>query len=65
MRTNLLLKKHHGWSIDEIENRLPWEKKIYMSMIAEYVENEEKIKQDVKVQQHKNPFFNKGIMPIV
>jgi len=37
---NFSLKKYHGYSIDEIENLIPFERDIYVAMIKEELENE-------------------------
>jgi len=38
--------QHHKWSLTEIEDMLPYERDIYMSMLRNWVEEEnEKIKQ--------------------
>jgi len=40
------LIQHHKYSLAEIENMLPWEREIYVSMLIQYIEEEnEKIKQ--------------------
>jgi hypothetical protein len=33
--------QHHHWSLTEIENMLPWEKEIYVSLLIEYLKEEE------------------------
>jgi hypothetical protein len=38
--------QHHKYSLTELENMLPWERDIYIAMLAQYIEEEnEKIKQ--------------------
>ena len=45
-RTNFSLIQHHKYSLTELENMLPWEREIYISMLSQYIEEEnEKIKQ--------------------
>ena len=36
------LKQHHNWSIDEIENMIPWEREIYVTMLKQYIEEEKR-----------------------
>jgi hypothetical protein len=37
---------HHKYSLTELENMLPWERDIYVTMLIQYIEEEnEKIKQ--------------------
>ena len=38
--------KEHNFSLSEIENMIPWEKTIYVTMLIKYIEEEnEKLKQ--------------------
>jgi hypothetical protein len=38
--------QHHKYSLTEIENMIPWEKEIYVTLLMKYLEEEnEKIKQ--------------------
>lgn len=34
------MAQHHGYSIQELENMLPWERSVYISMVAQYVKEE-------------------------
>jgi hypothetical protein len=44
--TNFALIQHHKYSLTELDNLIPWEKSIYVSMLIKYIEEEnEKIKQ--------------------
>jgi hypothetical protein len=38
------LIQHHKYSLTELENMIPWEKDIYITLLEQYVE-EEKLKQ--------------------
>jgi hypothetical protein len=42
-RTNFALIQFHKYSLTEIENLIPWERDIYISMLIEHLE-EEKLK---------------------
>tara|TARA_Y100000310_G_C20704023_1_gene833070 strand:- start:12582 stop:12713 length:132 start_codon:yes stop_codon:yes gene_type:complete len=33
---------HHKWSLSEVENLLPWEKEIYMTLLMKALEEEKK-----------------------
>jgi len=38
--------QHHKYSLTELENMIPWERDIYVTMLIQYIEEEnEKIKQ--------------------
>jgi len=34
------MAQHHGYSIQELENMLPWERSVYISMVAQHVKEE-------------------------
>jgi hypothetical protein len=45
-QTNFSLMQHHKYSLTELDNMIPWERDIYVSMLIQYIEQEnEKIKQ--------------------
>lgn len=45
-KTNFSLMQHHGYSLTELDNMLPWERDIYVSMLIQWIEEEnEKLKQ--------------------
>jgi hypothetical protein len=38
--------QHHKYSLTELENMIPWERDIYVTMLIQYIDEEnEKIKQ--------------------
>ena len=43
-KINFALMQHHKYSLTEIENMIPWEKDIYVSLLEQYIE-EENLKQ--------------------
>ena len=48
-KVNFALIQHHKYSLTEIENMIPWEREIYISLLQQYIEEE-----NLKVQQRKN-----------
>ena len=41
------MMQHHKYSLDEIENMLPWEREIYVGLLMQYIKDEkEKEKQE-------------------
>ena len=43
---NFALVQHHKYSLTEIENMIPWEREIYVTLLKNYLEEqEEQIKQ--------------------
>lgn len=43
--TNFALMQHHKYSITEIENMIPFERDIYIEMLANYIREVEEAKQ--------------------
>ena len=34
------MKQQHSWSIEEIENMIPWEREIYVTLLRQFIEEE-------------------------
>ena len=45
MTMNFTLMQHHKYSLTELENMMPWEREIYVDMLMEHI-NEENKKQE-------------------
>jgi len=44
--SNFAMVQHHKWSLTEIEDMMPYERDVYMTMLTKWVEEEnERIKQ--------------------
>jgi hypothetical protein len=39
---NFILKHHHGWSLDELENMMPFERELYVFQLRQYLEEEKR-----------------------
>jgi len=39
-KTNFALIQHHKWSLSEINDMLPWEREIYITLLQQYIEEE-------------------------
>ena len=48
-KLNVALMQHHKYSLTELENMIPWEREIYVSLLQQYVEEE-----NLKAQQQNN-----------
>ena len=48
-KLNFALMQHHKYSLTELENMMPWEREIYVSLLQQYVEEE-----NLKAQQERN-----------
>jgi hypothetical protein len=39
-KTNFALIQHHKYSLTELDNMIPWERDIYVTMLIQYIEEE-------------------------
>ena len=39
-KINFALMQHHKYSLTEIENMMPWERDIYLSLLNQHIEEE-------------------------
>ena len=44
-KVNFALIQHHKYSLTEIENMIPWEREVYVTLLRQYIE-EENLKQE-------------------
>ena len=40
MRTNFALIQHHSYSLFDVEHMMPWEREIYMTLLAQWLKEE-------------------------
>lgn len=46
---NFVLMQNHNYSLTELENMIPWEREIYVNLLAQHIEQEnERIKSEQK-----------------
>ena len=45
--------QHHKYSLTELENMIPWEREIYVTMLTQYLE-EEKQRMEQQAAMNKN-----------
>lgn len=51
-RTNFAMMQHHQYRLAELESMLPWERIVYVSMLNDYVKQEnDRIQQQNKSQR--------------
>ena len=39
-KTNFALMQHHKYSLTELENMIPWEREVYLTLLQQYIEEE-------------------------
>jgi len=39
-KTNFALVQHHKYSLTELENLIPWEREVYITLLQQYIEEE-------------------------
>ena len=37
-KVNFALMQHHKYSLTELENMIPWEREIYLTLLQQYIE---------------------------
>jgi len=45
------LLQHHKYSLTEIENLIPWERDIYVSLLVAYIKEEQERKKGIVYEQ--------------
>tara|TARA_Y100000592_G_scaffold101128_1_gene185787 strand:+ start:1944 stop:2102 length:159 start_codon:yes stop_codon:yes gene_type:complete len=40
-KTNFDLMQHHKYSLNEIDEMMPWEKEVYVNMLIDFIKEEE------------------------
>jgi len=51
-QTNFAMMQHHKYSLTELENMVPWEREIYLTLLIKYLEEEnEKIKMQQRAKK--------------
>jgi hypothetical protein len=40
-RTNFALMQHHKYSLSEVENMMPWERTVYISLLNQWIKEQE------------------------
>ena len=48
-KVNFAMMQHHKYSLTELENMIPGEKEVYLSLLKQYIEDE-----NLKAQQARN-----------
>lgn len=51
-KTNFALMHHHHWSLFDLENMMPWERYIYIDLLQQFLDEQEKERQ-IKEQERK------------
>ena len=46
--------QHHNYSLNDIENMMPWERDIYVDMLVEYIKEENKRREEEQARQRSN-----------
>ena len=39
-KINFALLQHHKYSLTDLENMIPWEREVYVSLLKQYIEEE-------------------------
>ena len=52
-RTNFAMMQHHKYSLSEIENLMPWEREIYLSLLQQFIREENERIKNQNREQHR------------
>ena len=52
-RTNFAMMQHHKYSLSEIENLMPWEREIYLSLLQQFIREENERIRNQNREQHR------------
>ena len=47
-RTNFALMQFHKWSLNEVENMVPWERYIYVDLLEAHLKEEEALERSMR-----------------
>jgi len=47
---NFALMQHHGYRLEELEGMLPYEREIYLALLAQYLDDKKKQEQMLQAQ---------------
>jgi hypothetical protein len=39
-KVNFALMQHHKYSLTDLENMIPWEREVYLTLLQQYIEEE-------------------------
>ena len=42
------MMQHHNYSLTELENMVPWEREIYIGLLMQFIEEENKAREEEK-----------------
>jgi hypothetical protein len=59
-KTNFALMQHHKYSLTELENMIPWEREIYITLLQQYIEEE-----NLKNQQQSYWLISQKLLKVV
>jgi len=51
IKTNFILIHHHKYSLTELENMIPWERDIYVSLVIKEVQEENERQKQMQQQR--------------
>jgi hypothetical protein len=50
-KNNFSLMHHHKWPLSDVEGMMPWERQIYIEMLAQYLKEQEQKMKDLENEQ--------------
>lgn len=50
-KTNFGMVQHHKWSLNDLENMMPWERYVYVEMLHMFLKEEEQKMKDLELER--------------
>ena len=47
------MMQHHGYSLTELDNMLPWEREIYVALLQQFIKEEKERNEELKRKMKK------------
>tara|TARA_R100000081_G_C4796145_1_gene160998 strand:+ start:907 stop:1050 length:144 start_codon:yes stop_codon:yes gene_type:complete len=47
------MAQHHGYSLTELDNMLPWEREIYVALLQQFIKEEKERNEELKRKMKK------------
>jgi len=48
---NFGLMHHHNWSLEEVENMMPWKRDVYMNLLSQHIQRENDAQREAERKQ--------------
>ena len=53
IKTNFILVQQHGWNFADIDEMIPWERTVYLDLLASMLRDEEQQRKDAEMHRRR------------